>query len=152
MYRAFAYTLIRKSEKLFCLHFSTLQSTPLLRYVHLLQVLPLPLPFSLLLLDDKKSTDPCDIPVRLVKLSKNTICTYLADIFNHCIQNGVFPDKLKLAWQRYRWSGKLAKLAKVIPVFKSGAKDIASNYKPMSFYHTTPKYLKSWCIKTWSAS
>jgi len=62
----------------------------------------------------------------------------LADIFNHCIQNGVFPDKLKLA--------------KVIPVFKSGAKDIAPNYKRISFYHTSPKYSKSWCIKTWSAS
>ena len=45
------------------------------------------------LLDDKKSTDPYDIPVRLVKLSKNIICTYLADIFNNCVQNGIFPDK-----------------------------------------------------------
>jgi len=43
---------------------------------------------------------------------------YLADIFNHCVQNGVFPDKLKLA--------------KVIPVFKSGAKGIAFNYRPIS--------------------
>ena len=43
---------------------------------------------------------------------------YLADIFNNCLQNGIFPDKLKLA--------------KVIPIFKSGAKDIASNYRPIS--------------------
>jgi len=49
------------------------------------------------LFDDKKFTDPYDIPVRLVKLSKNIICTYLADIFNNCVQNGVVPDKLKLA-------------------------------------------------------
>ena len=70
------------------------------------------------LLDDKKSTDPYDIPVRLVKLSKNIICTYLAAIFNNCVQNGIFPDKLKLA--------------KIIPIFKSGAKDIASNYRPIS--------------------
>ena len=55
------------------------------------------------LLDDKKSTDPYDIHVRLVKLSKNIICTYIADIFNNCVQNGFFPDKLKLA--------------KVIPIF-----------------------------------
>ena len=34
------------------------------------------------LLDDKKSTGPYDIPVRLVKLSKNIICTCLADIFS----------------------------------------------------------------------
>jgi len=26
-------------------------------------------------------------------LSKNIICTYLADIFNNCVQNGFFPDK-----------------------------------------------------------
>ena len=37
-------------------------------------------------LDDKKSTDPYDIPVRLVKLSTNIICTYLADIFNNCVK------------------------------------------------------------------
>jgi len=53
-----------------------------------------------------------------VKLSENIIYTYLADIFNHCIQNGVFPDNLKLT--------------KGIPVFKPGAKDIASNCKPIS--------------------
>jgi len=69
------------------------------------------------LLEDKKSTDPYDIPVRLVKLSKNILCTYLADTFNNCMQNGVFPDKLKVA--------------KVIPIFESGAKDIASNYRPI---------------------
>jgi len=38
------------------------------------------------LLDDKKSTDPYDIPVRLVKLSKNIVCTYLADIFNNSVK------------------------------------------------------------------
>jgi len=38
---------------------------------------------------------------------------YLTDKFNNCVQNGIFPDKLKLA--------------KVIPIFKFGAKDIASN-------------------------
>jgi len=67
------------------------------------------------LVDDKKSTDPYGMPVRLVKLSKNIICTYLSDIFNNCVRNGIFPDKLKLA--------------KVIPIFKYGAKDIASNYR-----------------------
>jgi len=90
------------------------------------------------LLEDKKSTDPYDIPVRLVKLSKNILCTYLADIFNNCMQNGVFPDKLKVA--------------KVIPIFESGAKDIASNYRPILSYHTFPKYLKNRYIKAWSAS
>jgi len=42
----------------------------------------------------------------------------LADTFNHCVQNKVFTDKLKLA--------------KVIPVFKSGAKDITPNYRPIT--------------------
>jgi len=51
-----------------------------------------------------------------MKLSKNIICMslYLADIFNHCVQNGVLPDKLKLV--------------RVILVFKLGAKNIASSY------------------------
>ena len=42
------------------------------------------------LLDDKKSTDPYDIPVRLVKLSKNIICTHLADIFNNAYKTESF--------------------------------------------------------------
>jgi len=62
-------------------------------------------------------------------LSKNIICTYLSDIFNNCVQNGTFPDKLKLA--------------KVSPVYKSGAKDIASNYGQYQYYHTFPEYLKN---------
>ena len=46
------------------------------------------------------------------------ICTCIADIFNHCVQNGVFPDKLKLT--------------KVILFFNSSAKDVASNYRSIS--------------------
>ena len=43
----------------------------------------------------------------------------LADIFNNCVQNGIFADKLKLT--------------KVILIFKSGAKDIyTSNYRLIS--------------------
>jgi len=37
------------------------------------------------LLDDEKPTDPHDIALRLVKLNKNIICTYLVDIFNNYI-------------------------------------------------------------------
>ena len=42
-------------------------------------------------------------------------CAYLTDTFkfNQCVQNGIFPDKLKLT--------------KIIPVFKSIAKDTASS-------------------------
>ena len=85
------------------------------------------------LLYDKKSTDSYDIPVRLVKLSKNIAYTYLANIFNHCVQNGVFPDK--------------SKLAKVIPVFKSGANDIASNSRPISILSHFSKIFEKLVLK-----
>jgi len=64
------------------------------------------------------STDPYGIPFRLVKLSENIVNSYVADVFNHCVQNQVFPVELQLA--------------KVIPVFKSSAKDFTSNYRPIS--------------------
>ena len=73
-----------------------------------------------------------------MKLSKNIICTYLADIFNNCVQNGIFPDKLKLA--------------KVIPIFKSGAKDIASNYGSTSILSHFAKIFEKLMHKNWPAS
>jgi len=45
------------------------------------------------------------------------LCTYLKGILNHCVENGIFPYKLKLA--------------KVIPVFKSVLKSPCTNVKPL---------------------
>ena len=69
-------------------------------------------------LDTNKCDDTYDIPVKLIKLSKVIIAPILCDLINNCINKGIFPSILKIA--------------KVIPIYKSGEKDLVSNYRPIS--------------------
>lgn len=69
-------------------------------------------------LKNSKSKDPYNITVRIVKSLINIIITPLTKLINQCIRNNTFPCCLKTA--------------KVIPVFKKGAKDDPSNYRPIS--------------------
>ena len=54
----------------------------------------------------------------LIKITKNVISPVLTDIFNTCLNEGVFPDCLKIA--------------KIVPIHKKGAKDNPTNYRPIS--------------------
>jgi len=66
-------------------------------------------------LDSSKSSGAHNIPVKFIKLSTNVIAPMLCDLYDYSITSGVFPDILKLAH--------------VIPVHKSGPKEICNNYK-----------------------
>lgn len=46
------------------------------------------------------------------------ICPILCRIFNHCFHNFIFPDCLKIA--------------RVVPIFKSGSRNVLNNYRPIS--------------------
>ena len=59
-----------------------------------------------------------DIPVKLLKVAGNQISIIIADLFNLCIEQSIFPETLKLA--------------RIRPVFKSGDKSDISNYRPIS--------------------
>ena len=59
-----------------------------------------------------------DISPRILKLFRYTLSPILAILFNNCIYAGVFPDVLKIA--------------RVIPLFKSGDRNDISNYRPIS--------------------
>ena len=59
-----------------------------------------------------------DVETKFIKLSKNILSLVLSDLFNVCIAQGVFPDCLKIA--------------EVIPIFKKGDHDLATNYRPIS--------------------
>ena len=59
-----------------------------------------------------------DIDMKVVKKIIDNICHPLSVVLNKCLNNGVFPDKLKIA--------------RVIPVFKSGSQEVLSNYRPIS--------------------
>ena len=52
---------------------------------------------------------------RLLKIASPAISSQLAVIFNQCIEQGIFPDDLKIG--------------RVVPVFKSGKKEDPGNYQ-----------------------
>ena len=56
--------------------------------------------------------------MKLIKLCKAELAPILAHINNQSLLDGIFPDSLKIA--------------KVIPIFKSGNSDLVSNYRPIS--------------------
>ena len=62
--------------------------------------------------------DTYDIPVKIIKLSKVIIAPILCNLINNCTNKGIFPGILKIL--------------KVIPIYKSGEKDLVSNYRPIS--------------------
>ena len=69
-------------------------------------------------LSPKKCIINADSPTKYVKIAAPIIAPILAIIFNSCLKNGIYPDALKIA--------------QVIPVHKAEAKDICSNYRPIS--------------------
>ena len=65
----------------------------------------------------KKAVRENDIDNKLLKLSNTIISPFLSRIFNSCIQQGEFPNSLKIA--------------KVVPVFKKGDSNLLTNYRPI---------------------
>ena len=55
---------------------------------------------------------------KIIKAAKNSILPQLAHMCNLSLRDGIFPHQLKLA--------------KVVPIFKSGGKDEVCNYRPVS--------------------
>lgn len=70
-----------------------------------------------------------DISIEVVKYTADILCEPLSFMFNTSIEKGIFPECLKIA--------------KVIPIYKSGEKDIFSNYRPISVLCTFSKLLET---------
>ena len=66
----------------------------------------------------KMSTSYDEVKMKTVKSIIHSIVVPLTHIFNRSISTGIFPKRLKLA--------------KVIPIFKSGNRKEFSNYRPVS--------------------
>ena len=73
-------------------------------------------------LDSNKSSD---ISPKLLKALCNSFCPILLYLFNSCMLSGTFPDELKIA--------------RVIPLFKSGNRNLMSNFRPISILPTLSK-------------
>ena len=69
-------------------------------------------------LDITKSSDIYDFSPKLLKIAAPAVCLPLTIIFNQCLEEGIFPDPLKVA--------------KVIPVHKGNSTFNPSNYRPIS--------------------
>ena len=59
-----------------------------------------------------------NIPIKIVKFCAIELAPIMAHINNQSLQEGVFPDVLKVA--------------KVVPIYKSGDKKSVGNYRPIS--------------------
>ena len=79
-------------------------------------------------LKPKTSSGFDDISCKLMKLSVNYITDPLAYIINLSLSSGIVPRQMKVA--------------KVVPIFKSGDKYIFSNYRPVSLLPAFSKVLE----------
>lgn len=76
-------------------------------------------------LEMKKTADVHGLSVKIISSIIDCIAPHLCCIFNQCIDNGVFPD--------------LMKLSKVIPLFKAGSTSDPTNFRPISILPTLSK-------------
>ena len=62
-------------------------------------------------------------------MSSLMIAPVITKLYNCCLTPETFPGALKLA--------------EIIPLYKKGPKELCCNYRPRSYYHYFPKFLKN---------
>ena len=77
----------------------------------------------------KKEGGLDDVSRRFLKLASSQIAPYLRDLFNKCIQSGIYPSEFKTA--------------KITPVYKKGQRDSISNYRPISVLNNLSKIFET---------
>ena len=75
-----------------------------------------------------RSTGPNSIPTFLLKQTRNTVSLPLAKLVNTSFETGIFPD--------------IGKVEKVVPIFKSEARLLCNNYRPISFLSNIGKIIE----------
>ena len=78
-----------------------------------------------------KSVGSNGIPIKYIKMASCIIAPTLTKLYNYCIEEGTFPDILKIA--------------EVKPIYKKGPKDICENYRPISLLSPFSKIFEK-CI------
>ena len=78
-----------------------------------------------------KDSGPGDdlIPIKLIKIGISLIAPILVNVFSKSLVQGVFPSRLKIA--------------KIIPIFKSGQRKLPENYRPISILSSLSKILEN---------
>lgn len=84
-------------------------------------------------LKNNSANGPDNIGANLIKIVVTEILKPLTHIFNLCLQQGIFPDKLKISH--------------ITPIYKSGSRTDCANYRPISLTDHFAKLLEK-CLKT----
>ena len=79
-------------------------------------------------LDPNKASGEDSISVKIVKTVNNFISPTRSNLINQAFYEGVYPSSLKLA--------------KVIPILKSGLKTLPGNYRPVSLLSNLNKIIE----------
>ena len=79
-------------------------------------------------LDTSKSSGPCPISTKFLKLIATETSTILSEICNNSFREGIFPD--------------LNKIAKVIPCHKKGSTKDVNNFRPISLLSIFSKIME----------
>ena len=80
-----------------------------------------------------KATGPCSIPPKILNMISESIAKPIVTIANLSFSTGVHPERLKVA--------------KVIPIYKSGSKMLTSNFRPISLLSNLNKILEKLMFK-----
>ena len=84
---------------------------------------------ALLTINVNKGTGPDGVPPKLLKNCAHTLMKPLTILFNKSLQTGSVPDNLKKS--------------RIVPIFKSGKKSNAANYRPIVIIPTVAKLFES---------
>ena len=79
--------------------------------------------------ESKDSAGYDEISSIIAKSTMQCIMSPFTDIINCSFETGIIPNDIKIA--------------KVIPVYKSGPKDVFSNYRPISVLPFSQRFLKT---------
>ena len=79
------------------------------------------------------ATGPCSMPPKILNLLCDSIAHPITEIANLSFLTGTHPERLKIA--------------KVIPIFKSGSKMLTSNYRPISLLSNFNKIIEKLMFK-----
>ena len=70
------------------------------------------------IIKEMQSNKASDIPIHVIKFTAKTIAPVLVNIFNKCMNDGYFPNELKIG--------------RISPIYKKESYELLENYRPIS--------------------